>query len=338
MGDSDMRNGIAVAGNMVMDISYPISGYPKPGELTTIHDGISYSTGGALCNVIMSLAHLDGNIPLAAIGRVGTDKEGDMVLEKLNAFSNIDSSSVKREGITSFTAVMADTVTKQRTFFHYRGANAAFNIDDIDFSRINAKILHIGYILLLDTLDSPDAVYGTKMAELLHHAQASGLKTSIDVVSETGDRFKRLVPPALKYTDYCVINEVEAQASTGITLRSDTGTLVTENIPAALKSLINQGVSTWAVIHCPEGGFGMDADGSYVTVKSLKLPDGFIKGTVGAGDAFAAGVLYGAHEGRSLKESIEYGTASAACSLSQFGATESVLSIDKAMELYKKLR
>ena len=79
----------------------------------------------------------------------------------------------------------------------------------------DAELLHIGYILLLDALDEADAEYGTRMARLLHDAQQHGIKTSIDVVSESGDRFRRLVPPALRYTDYCIINEVEAQESTG---------------------------------------------------------------------------------------------------------------------------
>ena len=30
------KKGIAVAGNMIVDMLYPIDGFPKPGELTTI--------------------------------------------------------------------------------------------------------------------------------------------------------------------------------------------------------------------------------------------------------------------------------------------------------------
>lgn len=332
------KRGIAVAGNMIVDVLYPILGIPKPGELTTITDGISRSSGGALCNVIVDLAKLDPALPLTALGRLGADGEGDYVLEKLSVYPNIDASIVRREGLTSFTAVMADTVTKQRTFFHYRGANAAFCEADIDWSRVRADILHIGYILLLDALDAPDAVYGTKMAKLLHAAQRQGMKTSIDVVSEAGDRFQRIVPPALKYTDYCIINEVEAEASTGVSLRSASGELLTQNLPLALSKLKSLGVSTWAVIHCPEGGYGLDEKGAYICVDSLRLPAGYIKGTVGAGDAFCAGVLYGAYCGYPLEQAIELGTAAAACSLSESGASEGLRDADAAMRLYRELR
>lgn len=333
------REGIAVAGNMIVDVLYPILGNPKPGELTTITDGISRSTGGALCNVIVDLAKLDPAVPLTALGRVGTDPEGDYILEKLNAHANIDTSRVRREGLTSFTAVMADTIGKQRTFFHYRGANARFCEKDVDWETLNVAILHIGYLLLLDALDEPDAIYGTKMARLLHTAQGKGIKTSIDVVSEAGDRFCRIVPPALNYTDYCVINELEAQASTGVPLRNgETGELLRENLPKALQKLKALGVSTWAVIHCPEGGFGLDTRGEYVAVESLPLPREQIKGTVGAGDAFCAGVLCGAYRGWSLPEAIELGSAAAACSLSESGATEGMRTVDESMELYRKFR
>jgi len=222
---------------------------------------------------------------------------------------------------------MCENDTKQRTFFQYRGANAQLCEEDFDWSRIDCRLLHIGYILLLDTLDEEHAEYGTRMAKLLHSAKANGIKTSIDVVSETGDRFARLVPPALKYTDYCIINEIEAQNATGIAL-------VKENLEKALHRLFEMGVSTWAVIHCPEGGFGMDADGNYIDLPSLVLPKGYIKGTVGAGDAFCSGVLYGAYEGRSLADAIRLGIASAACSLSREGSTEGMRTAKEAIELY----
>ena len=332
------QNGIAVAGNMIVDVLYPILGHPKPGELTTITEGISRSSGGALCNVIVDLAKLDPDLPLTALGRVGTDPEGDYVLDKLRAHDNIDTSRVLREGLTSFTAVMADTIGKQRTFYHYRGANARFCESDIDWDNLKADILHIGYILLLDALDEPDDAFGTKMARLLHTAQQRGILTSIDVVSETGDRFGRIVPPALKYTDYCVINELEAEASTGVLLRGENNALLRENLPAALNRLKALGVSRWAVIHSPEGAYGVDEHGNYLETDSAPLPRAMIKGTVGAGDAFCSGVLYGAYQKLPLLDAIELGNAAAACSLTESGATEGMRRADDALMLCRELR
>ena len=142
----------------------------------------------------------------------------------------------------------------------------------------------------------------------------------------------------MKYADYCVINELEAQASTGVRLTDDSGELLRENLPQALRRMKELGVSTWAVIHCPQGGFGLDEKDNLIEVEGLKLPQGFIKGSVGAGDAFCSGVLYAAWKGLSLREGIELGTAAAACSLSEPGATEGMRPCEEAMALYRKLR
>ncbi len=333
-----MNKGIAVAGNMIVDMLYPISGFPKPGELTTIVKDMTRASGGCLCNDIIDLAVLDPSLQLTALGRVGTDEAGDFLLDNMRTRPNIDLSQIKREGTTSYTLVMADEISKQRSFYQCRGANAAFCEADIDWSRLNVSMLHIGYILLLDTMDAPDEVYGTKMARLLHTAQQHGIRTSIDMVTEAGERFQHTVVPALRYTDYCIINEAEAQATTGVQLVDAQGKVIWKNMVKALKKMKSLGVSNWAVIHCPEGGFGLDENDDYVEIPGLKLPEGYIKGSVGAGDAFCSGVLYGAWKGMKLSEAIELGTAVAACSLSQPGATEGMRNYEETMRLYKSLR
>ena len=319
---------------MIVDITYPIETWPNQNELTHITDGIQNSTGGAVCNTITDLARLDPELPLVASGFAGHDAEGDFMLQELAKYPNIDLSMVRRNGRTSFTVVMSNNQTKERTFFQHAGGNAGYGEEDIDWDKLDVNIFHIGYILLLPALDAPDAEYGTKMARLLHRAQKAGMKTSIDVVSETGDRFARLVTPALKYADYCVINELEAQQTTGILLRDKDGTLHTENMPAALNKLKELGVARWAVIHCPEVGCGVDEQGKYFEVPSLKLPKGWIKGTVGAGDAFCAGILYAAEKELPMDEALKLGACCAAASLSEVNASDGVKSVQDVRKLY----
>ena len=116
------------------------------------------------------------------------------------------------------------------------------------------------------------------------------------------------------------------------------GRLLRANVPDALGALKEMGVARWAVVHCPEGGFGLDENGAYVEVPGLILPPGYIKGSVGAGDAFCSGVLYAAWRGQDLREAIELGTAAAACSLSQPDATSGMRDHAGAMALYRELR
>ena len=65
-------------------------------------------------------------------------------------------------------------------------------------------------------LDQPEPISGTVAAAVLQRAQKAGLKTILDLVSEDGDRFTQIVRPALKFCDYCVLNEFEAERTTGI--------------------------------------------------------------------------------------------------------------------------
>ena len=330
-----MKKGICCAGNMIVDITYPIAAWPKQSELTHILEGIQNSTGGSVCNTVTDLARLDPSLPLVASGFAGHDAEGDFILRQMGQYSNIDLSMVRRDGRTSFTAVMSNQKTKERTFFQHAGANAYYGEEHIDFDKLSVEIFHIGYILLLPHLDEPDEEYGTKMARLLHKARQAGLKTSIDVVSEAGDRFRRLVRPALKYTDYCIINELEAQQTTGITLRDDDGTLHPENMEKALRALKELGVAAWAVIHCPELGCGLDENGRFFTRRSLVLPDGYIKGTVGAGDAFCAGVLYAASQGWDMAGALKLAVCTAAASLGEVSASDGVKTVEEVLKLWK---
>lgn len=331
-----MKKGICCAGNIIVDITYPIETWPNQSELTHITEGITTSTGGSVCNTITDLARLDPQLRLVASGFAGHDPEGEFILNEMRKYPYIDLSQIRRDGRTSFTAVMSNNKTKERTFFQHAGANAFYCDGHIDWEKLDVDIFHIGYILLLPALDAEDEEYGTKMAHLLHKVQKRGIKTSIDVVSESGDRFARLVTPVLKYTDYCIINELEAQQTTGIALRDENNVLIEDNFPIVLNQLKKLGVSTWAVIHCPEVGYGIDENNVCYRVPSLKLPAGYIKGTVGAGDAFCAGILYAAEMGMGMKEALKLGACTAAASLSEVSASDGVKTVGKVLKLYEQ--
>ena len=96
------RKGICVAGNMVVDNLYPVRGLPSPGELTTILNNIQRSCGGALCNVIGDLARMDPSLQLTALGRVGSDAEGDYILETFRQYKNVIGIHVKLFEITVY--------------------------------------------------------------------------------------------------------------------------------------------------------------------------------------------------------------------------------------------
>jgi sugar/nucleoside kinase (ribokinase family) len=277
--------------------------------------------------------------PLGAAGLVGKDALGDEILAicKKHKIDTKQLASTSKAP-TSYTDVMTEIGNGRRTFFHNRGANALWDAADLDFTKTKARIFHLGYLLLLDALDEPDRVHGTKAARLLAEAQEAGLKTSVDVVSEDSDRFSKVVSPALKYVDYCILNEIEAGKTAGFKVRDMDGKLDTVGMKHAAGALLQMGVKEVVVIHFPEGAFARTRKGDDFWQSSLNLPAKYIAGTAGAGDAFCAGALYGLHEGWELDRCLLTGVCAAAASLSHPTCTDGMLELNACLALAKKYR
>ncbi|KAF0823755.1 hypothetical protein KIS1582_2483 [Cytobacillus firmus] len=317
-----------------MDEIKRVASYPDKSQLTTIQS-ISRSVGGAVSNCSISLARIDPELQIEAVAFIGNDEKGHFLKERLEQYPNINLEQVRTAGDTPFTDVIQDDQDRSRTFFTYRGNSALFDEHSIDFQKLNSKLLHIAYILLLESLDQEDEEFGTKMAKVLKQAQEHGMKTSIDIVSENSNRYEQMVPPSLKYTNYCIVNELEAGKSAGISLRNESGELIAGNVKKVLVKLKNYGVKDWVVIHTPEGGFGYNGEFVY-SIPSLLIERSQIKGTVGAGDAYLSGVLYGALKGMDLSDAMKLGTAAAASSLFEEDSTSGVRNYEELMSMYKE--
>ena len=330
------RRGLLADGNWIIDQVKTIDTYPHPEHVSYIHSQ-HQGTGGSPYNLLLDLARSGARFPLFAAGLVGKDDLGAQIIADCRKHK-IDVTHVGTTGKapTSYTDVMTERATGRRTFFHLRGANTLWNGSDLHFNRIKARIFHLGYLLLLDCLDEPDATYGTKAGKLLAAAQAAGMKTSVDVVSENRGRFATLVAPALKYVDYCILNEFEAGQTTGFHLRDADGKLNTVTVRHAAGALLQKGVRDLVVIHFPEGAFARTRRGDDTWQRALKVPAKYITGTAGAGDAFCAGVLLGLHEGWDLLRCLHTGVCIATASLSDPTCTAGVKSLSASLALAKK--
>ena len=107
----------------------------------------------------------------------------------------------------------------------------------------------------------------------------------------------------------------------------------TKTSPGRLRASRSWARASGRYIHAPEGGFGIDEEGQYHAVPGAIVPREYIGGTVGAGDAFTAGVLLGAHRDSTLEEALTYATASAVASLRKSDASEGVLPLEECLKL-----
>ena len=331
--------GIAIAGNILVDIVNLLDKYPEKNMLANVLNTV-HAVGGCVPNTIIDIAKIDPDIFLSAIGKVGNDENGRYAISQMKKYG-IDVTGVKIDEtmVTATSNVMTDSQTGERTFFYSSGANSSFGIEDIDIAALDCKIFHIGYILLLDELDSCDSEYKTKMARLLDMVSKRGIKTSIDVVSEDGNRFVEKVVPALRYCDYVIVNEVESCRVTGLSPRNADGSLNIENIRKTMKSFLEYGVREKVIVHCVEAGFLMDKNGKFYSSGSFKLPENYIKGSVGAGDAYAAACLYGIYKGFEPEFMLDFAAAAAACNLSESDSISGMKNraeIEKLMKKFEK--
>lgn len=321
LNEMQARSGIAVAGTTLVDRMNEIGAYPALGELTKILT-VGRTVGGCVPNVSIDLARIAPHVPVKAVGRIGRDEDGDFLLGEF-AKNGVDTSLILRgETRTSFSDVMS-VVGGERSFFVYAGASSEFGVGDVDFSHLDTKMLHLGYLLLLDKVDSGDGV------KILKAAKAHGIKTSIDVVSENSNRY-HLVKDCLPYVDNLIVNEHEAGMITGIAPERKN----LEKIARALKAM---GVAERVILHTQNLGLCL-SDAGYVTLPSFSLPDGYIKGTTGAGDAFCAGALIGIYEERSDREILELASRAAVVSLSAPGAVDAMVTEEEILRLTKDLQ
>ena len=332
-----MTKRIAFAGNMLVDNVKTISALPEKGMLASILS-MSRAVGGSVCNTSIDMKVMDSSVSVAALGKVGADDAGEFIVKELES-RGIDCSHVIRDSSrpTSFTDVMTLASSGERTFFNMRGADSALRPEDVDLDVVSScDHFHLGYLLLLDGLDAEDDEYGTKAARLLARVRDMGVTTSIDMVSEQSDRAARIVRPVLRHCDYLIVNEIEGSQITGIPCHCGDGKTSVSAMSRVAEALVDMGVRRKVVLHCPEFSLSRSAAGAVEVVPSFIIGPELIKGTVGAGDAFCAGVLYAALSEWSDEMGLRLGSCSAAANLFASDSVSGALPLESLLAMERR--
>ena len=323
------RRGIIGAGNWIVDQIKQMDRWPGEGNLADILSEEPPAGGGGPNNVLHDLAAMDPTLPLYAVGRIGDDPAGKFLLDEAHK-DHIDCTNltVSHTAPTSYTLVMA--ADGKRTFFHCRGANNELSPED--FAELNppAKIFYLGYLLLLGGLDAPDPEFGTRGGRVLRQMRERGYTTVLDLVSQAPEVFHQAVVAAMPGTDVLVINEVEAGNAFGMSLRKADDSIDEAALRTVAPKFFELGLHQELVIHFPEGAYARLSDGTECRISSYRPPK--VVGSVGAGDAFCAGILYSLHEGVPLEESLHLAAANAIFNLMDASATGGAVSIATVRE------
>lgn len=312
--------GIACAGNWILDTVHDIGRWPEKSQLVEI-TAQRTGLGGGAANVACDLVTMGAPYPVVPVGLIGRDATGDRILALCEAAS-LSTAALRRtdDAATAQTHVM-NVPGDSRTFFYHGGANDLLDEDHVDLGRLAAqglRIFYLGYLGLLGTLDRIDADGRSGASRLLSRARRLGMTTCVDLVSIASDDYAAKVFAALPEIDVLFLNELEAERATG---RAISGAGDAASMEAAARALRAAGVRQAVIVHSAERTVWLEGDTASVHTPEI-VPPHRIVSTVGAGDAFAAGIIHGLHEKWDQARTIDLGFRAATACLSGATATE----------------
>lgn len=243
----------------------------------------------------------------AFVGVVGADSFGDLALQSLNDRGVDTHSCIVDASLKSGISVILVGPDADRAILTYPGSIGALRADRIDRGLFNrARHLHIASYFLLEAL-RPD------LPKLLDEARNAGMTVSLDTnwdpaeTWETGDILPRC--------DVFLPNEAELSA---ITREGD--------LEVALKQLRSR-IDVIAVKQGARGAIAVRGD-ARTECPSLPVK---VADTVGAGDSFDAGFVYGYLHDWPLSDTLRLACACGSLSTRSMGGTTSQPTLDEAL-------
>jgi len=258
---------------------------------------VNQCSGGSAANTIVGLADFGGKAAYAC--KVGNDAFGTQYLDEMRRLG-ITVEVAPSEGGTG-TCVVLITPDAQRTMLTHLGVSATLGPDDINTAEIaKAKYVYIeGYLFAGDS---------TRAAALkaIKLAKQQGVKVALTVsdpflIDLFRDQFIELIEGPV---DLLFCNEQEARALTGF------------DNPVDCAQAIHKHADNVALTLGKNGSILMH-EGEVIAVESMPVT---AVDTTGAGDMYAAGVLYGITNGLSWQQAGHLGSHAAAQIVSRLGA------------------
>ncbi|MDX8386968.1 MAG: adenosine kinase [Ghiorsea sp.] len=258
---------------------------------------INYCSGGSAANTIVGISDMGGKVGYC--GKTGSDNFGLQYATELQDLGI--HFGAKASNDTTGTCVVLITPDAQRTMLTNLGVSATLSKGDIDEDAIaKAEYVYIeGYLF---------AGESTKEAALhaIDIANQNNTKVALTIsdpflVDICREEFKYLIAGPV---DLLFCNEDEAAALTGKTNPVDAAHAIHKTCDNVALTLGKNGS---IIMH----------EGEVIAIEGITVD---AVDTTGAGDMYAAGVLYGITNGLSWKQAGHLGSHAAAKIVSQLGA------------------
>ena len=262
------------------------------------------ASGGSAANTIAGIASFGGKA--AFIGRGKDDEFGKIIAHDLRSLGVAFDTPAAADGPSTARCLILVTPDAQRTMNTHLGACVELTEDDIDPALVAAsKITYLeGYLF-----DPPRAKEAFRKAARL--AREAGRKVALTLsdsfcVHRYHEEFLELIRD---HIDILFANEAEMAA------------LYPDTELAEAASLLAGQVEVAAITRSEKGSLLISGD---QRVEVPAAPIDALVDTTGAGDLYAAGVLYGLTQGLPLAECGRLGSIAAAEVISHYGARPEV--------------
>jgi sugar/nucleoside kinase (ribokinase family) len=330
------RRGVLSAGTWCVDFNKSIARWPDEDTSNEVL-AIDRQGGGAGFNMALDIKRLDPELAVEAMGLVGDDELARFLFAECDA-RGVNRSALRAApgGATMSVDAFNVAANGRRTHFYHQGVAAEMTPDDFDFSSTNAKILHLGLPGAHKAMDLPWRGEANGWVAVLRKARAAGLTANLELMTTRAERLAELGRPCLPHLDCIIVNDYEIGALAGRETRRADGSTDPTAVSRAIGDVLGLGAMRWAAAHFPEGAIVGERDGSRSVLGSVALPAGAVVGANGAGDAFAAGVLYGLHEQWPMDACLQLGHACAAASMRAVSTTAGVGTVRECLALAKQ--
>jgi len=240
---------------------------------------VKTAPGGSSANTLAGICALGGTAVM--LGTVGNDEHGG-IYEQKTVEHGVVSRLSRDDTKTTGHAITFITPDSERTFATHLGAALSFRRDHVfeeDIKR--SRILHIEGYQLEDPALKDTCIHAMEIAI------ENSTKVSIDLADPAlvGRNLESITDIVKRYADIVFVNEMEAHAFTG------------KHDLEALHDIYD--MCEVAVVKLGEKGSLVKADDDYWVFDAYKTS---VDNTNGAGDAYAAGILFSLARGIEMEK------------------------------------
>ena len=277
-------------GALNYDVLYVVERIARGGEEVGIRD-VKKAPGGSAANTIVALSRLD--VDTSFVGLVGTDKEGELILEEF-VKEGFETEIRKEEGYTGAAIGFVDA-EGERALYIYPGVNDRLGMEHIDMELINnARFLHTSSFVHTKQLELQCELARRIESKLSFSPGMLCFKYGLDDLTELIARSEVLFISASELKSLMLSEDYEKGAT----------------------KLLDIGAKNVCVTLGESGSYVANSTGESYLIDAYPTD---VVDTTGAGDAFAAGFLYGLLHEKGIYESGKLGNLVASFCIREYG-------------------